>query len=294
MSVADEAKNKLAKQENKRDLTSIKSFEKENSSTIAEYFNLYKGQIAQSAAKHLTAERLIQISTTLIARDPKLKECSIPSLIGAVLQCSMYGFEPTPVLGQCYLIPFNNKGKQEVQFMMGYRGMLDLAYRSNKIKTVYAEAVYENDLFEYELGLDTKLKHIPARGDRGALIYVYAVAKFTNEGYSFQVMTKNDVDKIKNKSKAGNSNFSPWNSGYYDEMAKKTVLRRLFKYLPTSIEYKDINSAIASDGQVLKVENFKDGELQLSELDNYEIMEETEQKEIAESTNQTKSSLFEE
>ena len=87
----------------------------------------------------------------------------------------MYKRQP---LGQAYLIPFKNKGVLECQFQLGYKGMLDLAYRSGEVSVIQAHTVYENDMFEYELGLDPKLKQIPAKENRGepaylSLIHIY-------------------------------------------------------------------------------------------------------------------------
>jgi recombination protein RecT len=237
----------------------------------------YKPLISQALPKHLTAERIVQVATTLISRTPELAECSVESLIGSVMQCSILGFEPIPSLGQAYLIPFNNKktGKREIQFIIGYKGLIDLARRSNQIKTIYAQAVYSNDEFNYEYGLEPNLHHKPALGERGDFIYAYAVAKFTNDGYAFEVMSKADIEKIRKTSQAGDSKYSPWNSGFYEEMAKKTVLRRLSKMLPVSIEHQ---KPIASDESVLRVDNFnKDGEVDLNSIDNASFEVEDEQ-----------------
>ena len=238
------------------------------SSQVIEIFDKYKDQIAQAVPKHLTADRVIQLATTLITRTPELAECSTQSLLGAVMQASILGFEPVAALGQCYLLPFNNTatGKKEVQFIIGYRGMLDLTRNSGQIKDIYAQVVYSNDAVSYEFGLEPKLTHKPALTDRGSLIFVYAVAHFNNGGYAFDVMSKHDVDKIKNMSKAGGSKYSPWNSGFYDEMAKKTVLRRLFKMLPTSVS----RAAETSDEKVIENTAFKAGELDLNAVQTVE------------------------
>jgi recombination protein RecT len=232
------------------------------SSQVKGIFDLYKDQIAQAVPKHLTADRIIQLSTTLITRTPELADCSTQSLLGAVMQASILGFEPVAALGQCYLLPFNNtqSGKKEVQFIIGYRGMIDLARNSGQIKDIYAQVVYSNDSFSYEFGLEPKLVHKPAMTERGHMTHVYAVAHFVNGGFAFEVMSKFDVDKIKGSSKAGNSKYSPWNSGFYDEMAKKTVIRRLFKMLPTSVS----KVAETSDEKVIENTAFKSGELDLN------------------------------
>jgi recombination protein RecT len=132
-------------------------------------------------------------------------------------------------LGHAYLIPYG----RECQFIIGYRGMIDLARRSGEIQSIFSEVVYSNDEFRFEFGLDEKLKHIPARGERGEFVAAYMVAKFKDGGHLIQVMFKNEIDKIRKRSKAANN--GPWVTDY-DEMAKKTIIRRGFKYLPISIE----------------------------------------------------------
>ncbi|MGG3571082.1 recombination protein RecT [Bacillus gobiensis] len=205
--------------------------------TIATYLKKMGPEFEKALPKHMDADRLGRIALTTIRQNPKLLECSIPSLMGAVMQAAQLGLEPG-LIGHCYLVPFKNKklGTTEVQFIIGYKGMIDLARRSGHIESIYAHTVHENDDFEYELGLHPKLIHKPATGDRGDMTFVYAVAHFKDGGYQFEVFSKNDVEKSKGRSKS--SNFGPWQTDY-EEMAKKTVIRRMFKYLPISIEIQD-------------------------------------------------------
>ncbi len=193
-----------------------------------------KAQLALALPKHLTAERLARIALTEIRKNPKLGKCDQASFLGSIMQCAQLGLEPGGALGHAYLLPFENKRKNiiEVQFIIGYRGMIDLARRSGQIISISAHTVHENDKFSYEFGLHEDLKHIPADGERGRMTHVYAVARLKDDGVQFEVMSKLEVDKIRAQSKSGSG---PW-STHYDEMAKKTVIRRLFKYLPVSIE----------------------------------------------------------
>ncbi len=202
-----------------------------------------KAQMALALPKHMDADRLARIATTEIRKVPKLAQCDQTSFLGAIMQCAQLGLEPGSALGHAYLIPFDKKQKingqwvvvsTEVQFIIGYRGMIDLARRSGQIISISARTVYENDNFTYQFGLHEDLVHIPAAGEqRGNLIYVYAVAKLKDGGVQFEIMSKYEIDLIRAKSKASGS--GPW-VDYYEEMAKKTVVRRLFKYLPVSIE----------------------------------------------------------
>lgn len=219
-------------------------------------------QILSALPKHLNSDRLIRIALTELSKTPKLKECRAKSLFGAIIQCSQLGLEPGSALGQAYLIPYGD----ECQFIIGYRGMIDLARRSGQIVSISAQAVYERDEFDFEYGLNEKLKHVPSRGDRGNLIAAYAIAHLKGGGYQIEVMFKGDIDKIRNRSKA--SKNGPWVTDY-DEMAKKTVVRRLFKYLPISIE---IAEAIEKDYKADDGEQNNnitiDGEFELSEENN--------------------------
>lgn len=163
------------------------------------------------------------------------------------MQCAQLGLEPGGALGHAYLLPFENrkKGITEVQFIVGYRGMLDLARRSGQIISIEARAVYAADRFHVALGLNPDLTHEPdwEAADRGPLRFVYAVAKLKDGGTQFEVMSRAEIERVRSQSKAGQN--GPWVT-HFDEMAKKTVIRRLFKYLPVSIE---LATAVGLDEQ---------------------------------------------
>lgn len=233
MATNQTAKNQLS---NKKNQTSQQQNKQQTSpaNTIQAYLKKMGPEFEKALPKHMDADRLGRIALTTIRQNPKLLECSIPSLMGAVMQAAQLGLEPG-LIGHCYLVPFwNGKAKQtDVQFIIGYKGMIDLARRSGHIESIYAHTVHEEDEFEYELGLHPKLVHKPATGERGEMQFVYAVAHFKDGGYQFEVFSKNDVEKVKQRSKAGQN--GPWQTDY-EEMAKKTVIRRMFKYLPISVE----------------------------------------------------------
>ena len=132
----------------------------------------------------------------------------------------------------------------ECQFQIGYKGLIDMVYRNKDIQTIQAQCVYENDIFEYELGLEPKLVHRPALKDRGELILVYALWKSGNGGYGFEVMNKEDIDTHARKfSQSFGSNYSPWKTNY-EEMAKKTVIKKCLKYAPLR---SDFAKAVSND-----------------------------------------------
>lgn len=202
--------------------------------TINGFLESYKGEIARALPKHMTADRMCRIALTECRKTPALLKCKPESLFGAVIQAAQLGLEPGGALGHCYLIPFGN----DVQFIIGYRGMVDLARRSGQIVSLEAHAVYEGDKFECVFGLASDLKHTPdwdnaQRATADKLRFVYAVAKLKDGGTQFEVMSRGEIDAIRARSKAGRS--GPWVTDYA-AMALKTVIRRLFKYLPVSIE----------------------------------------------------------
>ena len=190
----------------------------------------------------VTAERLSRITLTTIKMNPALLNCDPESLFGAIMQAAQLGLEPN-LLGSCYFIPYNDNANNRkiVQFQIGYRGLIDLVTRSGQVITIKANIVCENDLFEYEYGLDEKLRHVPARGERGAITHIYAYAMLKSGGHSFEVMTIEDVNAIRDKHSKAHQNAKKYKKEYssiwvkhYEAMAKKTVIKQLIKYLPIS------------------------------------------------------------
>jgi len=221
--------------------------ETEKPRTIADYLEDMKPELQKALPEHITPERITRIALTTIRTNPALQECSPGSLLGAVMQSAQLGLEPG-LVGHCYFVPFwNNKEKRrEVQFIIGYKGMIDLARRSGHIQSIYAHTVHEADTFDYELGLHPKLVHKPATGQKGEMTHVYAVAHFKDGGYQFEVFSKQDIENVRKRSKSKDN--GPWKTDY-EEMAKKTVIRRMWKYLPISIE---IQKQVTQDETVRK------------------------------------------
>ena len=214
-----------------------KAVSKKQPQTIKDYINAMSGEIAKALPQVMTPERFTRIALSAVSNTPKLGNCTPQSFLGAMMNAAQLGLEPNTPLGQAYLIPFENrkKGITECQFQIGYKGLIDLAYRSGEVKMIDAQTVYENDEFEYELGMDPVLKHKPARTNRGNPIYFYATFKLTNGGQGFQVMSIEDVQEhAKKYSKTYNN--GPWQTNF-EEMAKKTVLKKLLKYAPLKTEF---------------------------------------------------------
>jgi recombination protein RecT len=205
----------------------------------------HKAQIAMALPRHLSADRMLRVAMTAVQRTPKLLDCTKGSLFAAIIQASQLGLEPDGVLGLAYLIPFRNNKKNvsEVQFLPGYRGLIDLARRSGNLSTIEARVVHDGDSFDYQYGLEPRLIHIPEKTppDGRTIKFVYAIGKLKDGGAQFEVMTSAEIDAIRSNSRAAND--GPWVE-HWPEMAKKTVLRRLCKLLPVSIE---LQRAVALD-----------------------------------------------
>ena len=217
--------------------------------SIPDMIKALQPEIRKALPSMITPERFTRMALSSLNNNPQLLECTPMSFIAALMDAAQLGLEPNTPLGQAYLIPYRNKDKGvvECQFQIGYKGLIDLAYRNERLRSIEAHTVYENDEFYYELGLDARLKHIPAWDERGDIKGFYAVFKLDNGGYRFEVMSKNDVDKFRDTySKTANSVYSPWNTSY-EEMAKKTVIKRVLKYAPLKAEFK---RALTLDGTV--------------------------------------------
>lgn len=212
-----------------------------------------KGQIAAALPKHIPADRMIRLACTEFAKNPMLQECTPVSVFGALIQASQLGLE-VGVLGQAYLIPFkkNTKDKNgqwsstlECQFIPGYKGLIALARRSGEVTSIETNIVYERDTFSLKLGIDSNIAHEPyLDGERGRARLVYGVAKFKDGGHHLEWMTIGDVERIRQKSKSKDN--GPWVTDY-EQMVRKTLIRRMANYLPMSVE---LEAALQVDSAV--------------------------------------------
>ena len=209
--------------------------------SIADMIRAMAPEIKNALPSVLTPERFTRMALSALNNTPQLRECSPMSFIAALLNAAQLGLEPNTPLGQAYLIPYKNKGQMECQFQLGYKGLISLAFRAGQIKMIQAHVVRENDYFDFEYGLNPKLIHRPAIGsaeDRGEITYIYGVYTLVNGGCGFEVSSKSEMDSFAAKySKASSSTFSPWSTSY-EEMAKKTIIKRALKYAPISAEFQ--------------------------------------------------------
>ena len=196
----------------------------------------------------ITPERFTRMVLSAISANAQLQKCEQNSFLGAMMQAAQLGVEPNTPLGQAYILPYFDHGTLKAQFQLGYKGLIDLAYRSGEVSIIDAQVVYENDEFDYELGLEPKLKHKPALKNRGNPMLYYAMFRTKSGGFGFQVMSYEDCKKHSEKySKAvQKGDFSPWTNNF-DEMAKKTVLKKALKYAPLK---SDFARQLTTDGTV--------------------------------------------
>lgn len=206
--------------------------------TIADMVKTLEPEIRRALPEILTPERFTRMALSAINNTPELAGCTPMSFIAALMNAAQLGLEPNTPLGQAYLIPYKNKGVLECQFQLGYKGLIDLAYRTGQVQMIQAQTVHEFDYFEFQYGLDSQLVHRPGDGDRGDVTFIYGLFKLANGGYGFEVSSKADMDAFAAKySKSFGSKYSPWTENYED-MAKKTVIKKALKYAPVSSNFQ--------------------------------------------------------
>lgn len=230
---------------------------------IKDYIKSYEREIAKALPNVITPERFARMATTAVTQTPALATCTPQSFIGAMLTAAQLGLEPNTPLGQAYLIPYGNN----CQFQLGYRGLIELAHRSGDIKSIEAHVVYANDEFDFEFGLNPRLKHKPAKKDRGDAVWVYAVYHTKDDGFGFEVMSVEDINK--HRAKYSKAKSSPWDTAW-EEMAKKTVIKKVLKFAPLKTEF--VRAMVSDETTTDAV--IENGDIELVQGE-YEVIEDT-------------------
>ena len=201
--------------------------------TIRDLVARMEPELAKALPATVTPERFARIVLTECNRNPALYECAPDSLLAAMMLSAQLGLEPGP-LGHVYLVPF----KRVVTFIVGYRGMIELAFRSGRLKDLQAEIVYEHESFNYRKGTTPKLEHFPnlEPAERGKPIAVYAVARLTTGGAPFVVLSPSQVEARRKRSPAARANSGPWVTDT-DAMWRKSAVRALQPFLPQSPDF---------------------------------------------------------
>lgn len=194
-----------------------------------------------AGAKEVTekvVQRFVKMVYTTISNSPELQNCSVPSIIKAAGIAASLGLDVDPVRGLAWLVPYRNKDKGliEAQFQIGYLGLIELAYRSGKVKAISAHCVYESEINNIKITRDNgryTVQHpFSFIAPTGKMIAVYATAEVDGFGAFTEVLRVDEVEKVRKCGKAPNS---PAWLNHYEAMAKKTAIRRLAKFLPKSI-----------------------------------------------------------
>lgn len=215
--------------------------------TLPEMLETVKPQIALALPKGFDPDRMVRAVLTAVQKTPKLLQCTPQSIVLSTLQAAQLGLDVDGFLGHAYLVPYWNKraGKNEAQLQIGYRGFISLARRSGEISSISAEIVYENDIFSVSLGTERSIKHLPnPEGNRGDVIGAYAVVFYKDGFKDFEYMTKGQIEHIREGSKSKDD--GPWVT-HWEEMARKTPIRRLAKRLPLSPEDSALIRAAVMD-----------------------------------------------
>lgn len=202
-------------------------------------------QIQMALPPALDVDRFLRMARTAVKLDPYLQSCTADSFVAALHKAAMYGLEVGT--GQAYLQRYGDK----CQFILGYRGIIELARRSGRLRSIEARSVRENDVFEFEYGLDETLRHRPALEDAGELRCFYGIARFTDGGHYWLVVSMGEILRHRDRSEAWvaynqkqKGNGGAWNSDF-EAMARKTVIRICEPYLPLTPEVRE---AIQADG----------------------------------------------
>jgi recombination protein RecT len=191
--------------------------------------DFFRQQVEEALPGGMTLMRWMRCFATQCQKNSKLMQCSVDSVRASAITCAQMGVEPNG--RDAHLIPYGT----ECTLIIDYKGLIKLAMQSGEISNIHADVICENDVFEYNKGQILAHK-VDFKIPRGKVYAVYAMANFKDGSEKSEVMHLDDVQSIRNRSKAKNS--GPWVTDF-NEMAKKTALRRLSKWLPLSPDIHD-------------------------------------------------------
>lgn len=237
-------KDKLATTNGNGSQAVAKAGPKDTATTVQDMLAASWKTIQSTIPKHVSPERLARIAVTTIRTTPALMRCNAASLVGAILQAVRLGLEPN-IDGQCYIIPYGS----EAQFQIGYKGMVQLMYQSGMVGSVTVTEVCENDDYDFGYGPESTPYLRKAPKERGETVGYFGYVKLTNGGYIWDYMTVTEAhEHAKKFSKSGWKNGAlagTWKD-HFDAMAMKTVILRLSKLAPKSVEIREAMRADAT------------------------------------------------
>lgn len=265
---------------NGKDIFMTNSVQVAPANNVRSLISSMQSHFEKALPAHLTGDRFTRIALTAISKNPKLAQCTQPSLLGALMTFAQLGLEPNTPLGHAYLVPFNNSTKingqwvkrLEVTPIIGYKGVLDLAYRTGNYQTIDAFAVYKNDHLVHMHGFEEKLEYRPSdepRENNEKPIKYLAYYVLKNGGKRFRIW--NHQDCIEHGKKFSKSFAKgPWQTDT-EAMCKKTVLLDLLRYAPLSSEDKSVMEIIARDNATVNLEPGKDIDVEFTDASLIEI-----------------------
>lgn len=209
--------------------------------TLAQMITNLKPEFEQALPKHVSVDRVMRIAITALRINRALNQCTPASFLGALMTASQLGLEVNTPAGEAYLIPYGD----ECTLVIGYQGIVKLFWQHPDAKHIDAQAVYENDEFDYAYGLEPFLTHKPARRDRGQIVAYYAVATLKTGGSAFAVLTPEDAKALRGGKVGPDKRFKGGDPMHW--MERKTALKQMLKLLPKTVE---LTVAVAADEQV--------------------------------------------
>lgn len=231
---------------------------KERPTNFPAMLDAYKGEIARALPRHMNADTMARVALTCFRMNPKLADCQPASVFAAVIQASQLGLRPG-LLAECYLIPY----KDQCTLQLGYQGLLELVRRSGLVASIGAYLVHEKDTYAVSFGTAPGVTHVPyLDGDPGPVKFGYAVAVLKDGGTHVEVMSNDQIRAIRDRSQNVQNakrygKQTPWDTDF-EEMARKTLIRRICKYLPKSNELAlaiGLDDAAGRNQQALSVED---------------------------------------
>ncbi len=197
----------------------------------------YKAQFAMALPPQMPPEKFLRVAITAVNKSPDLLECTRQSLYQSFMLAAQDGLLPDG--REAAIVKYSLKGVPTATYMPMVGGLLKKIRNSGELKSITAKVVHENEEFKYWIDEDGEhLRHVPMlSGDKGKLVHVYALAKTNDDGVYVEVMTVAEVEKVRNVSRAKDA--MAWTQ-WWDEMAKKTAIRRLSKRLPMSTDLDDL------------------------------------------------------
>jgi recombination protein RecT len=228
-------------------------------SSFREQWDSMTTEVSDALPPHIPVERFMRIVLTAVNGNPELLKADRRSLFESSMKAAQDGLLPDGRDGA--LVIYNTKIKvdgrdewiQKVQWMPMIGGVMKKVRNSGEISSLDAQVVCVNDKFSYRLGVDDAPIHEPDWfGDRGKVVGVYAVAKLKDGTKMSEIMSHAQVETVRAISRAKDS--GPW-KGWWDEMARKTVLRRLAKRLPMS---SDLDDLIRRDDELYEFDKDKE------------------------------------